>query len=73
MIPQTKQPQLDDLVEHYIEVKKKRSSVVSARQAEKAIRTVMPDCPLDGKAFDTLVAAKALAHGLAVAFEAPAA
>jgi hypothetical protein len=54
-------------------VKKKRSSMVSVRQAEKAIRAGMPDCPLNGKAFDTLVAAKALAHGLAVAFEGPAA
>ena len=60
---------LNVLIEQYVEVRKKRHEVVSVGQARKAIKTVLWDCPVTGKALDDMIAASAVAHGLGVAFD----
>ncbi|WP_246683152.1 hypothetical protein [Mesorhizobium sp. B2-1-3A] len=62
---------LKTLVEQYVETRKKRHDVVSTAKAGAAIREVMPSCPLSGKAFDDLIAACAIEHGLGVLFDNP--
>ncbi|MER8766644.1 hypothetical protein [Mesorhizobium sp. M0968] len=57
------------LVEQYVETRKKRHDVISTSTAESAIREVLPNCPISGKAFDDLIAASAVAHGLGVWFD----
>ncbi|MER9937979.1 hypothetical protein [Mesorhizobium sp. M0088] len=59
------------LVQQYVETRKKRHDVISTAKAGTAIREVMPSCPLSGKAFDDLIAACAIEHGLAVLFDNP--
>ncbi|MGX7877401.1 hypothetical protein ACVDG5_036535 [Mesorhizobium sp. ORM6] len=60
---------LKNLVEQYVETRKRRHDVVSTAKAGAAIREVMPNCPLSGKAFDDLIAACAIEHGLEVLFD----
>jgi hypothetical protein len=57
------------LIEQYVEVRKKRHDVVSLSQAEKAILSVLRDCPVSGRELDNMIATSALAHGLGVAFD----
>lgn len=57
------------LIEQYVEVRKKRHDIVYIQQAGKAIRTVLRECPVTGRALDDMIAASAVAHGLGVAFD----
>ncbi|MER9236023.1 hypothetical protein NKI56_28885 [Mesorhizobium sp. M0622] len=54
------------LIEQYMETRKRRPDVVSTAAAEIAIRAVMPNCPVSGKAPDDMIAACAFEHGLGV-------
>lgn len=60
---------LNMLIEQYVEARKKRHDVVSVGQAGKAIKTVLGECPVTGKALDEMIAASAVAHGLGVVFD----
>jgi hypothetical protein len=60
---------LNMLIEQYVEVRKKRHDVVSVGQAGKAIKSVLGECPVTGKALDDMIAASAVAHGLGVVFD----
>lgn len=60
---------LNMLIEQYVEVRKKRHDVVSVGQAGKAIKAVLRECPVTGKALDDMIAASAVAHGLGVVFD----
>ncbi|MER8810890.1 hypothetical protein [Mesorhizobium australicum] len=57
------------LVEQYVETRRRRHDVISTSTAEAAIREVLPNCPISGKAFDELIAASAITHGLGVRFD----
>ncbi|ARP68217.1 hypothetical protein A9K65_032955 (plasmid) [Mesorhizobium sp. WSM1497] len=57
------------LVEQYVENRKRRHDFISTSTAETAIREVLPNCPISGKALDDLIAASAIAHGLGVRFD----
>ncbi|WP_245482576.1 hypothetical protein [Mesorhizobium sp. M7A.F.Ca.ET.027.03.2.1] len=56
-------------IEQYVEVRKKRHDVVSVGQAGEAIKAVLGECPVTGKALDDMIAASAVAHGLGVVFD----
>ncbi|TIM29160.1 MAG: hypothetical protein E5Y61_21745 [Mesorhizobium sp.] len=60
---------LKTLVDHYMETRKRRHDVVSTSRAETAIRYVLPNCPVSGKALDDMIAACAVEHGLGVLFD----
>ncbi|MER9627098.1 MULTISPECIES: hypothetical protein [unclassified Mesorhizobium] len=62
---------LNILLEQYMETRKRRHDAVSTAAAEIAIRAVMPNCPVSGKALDDMIAACAFEHGLGVLFDQP--
>ncbi|MBZ9887203.1 hypothetical protein LB559_04490 [Mesorhizobium sp. BR1-1-3] len=57
------------LVEQYVESRKRRHDVISTSTAEAAIREVLPNWQISGRAFDDMIAASAIAHGLGVRFD----
>jgi hypothetical protein len=59
------------LIDQYIAARKKRHHVVSTATAEIAIRAVMPNCPVSGRALDDMISACAFEHGLGVLFDRP--
>ena len=61
------------LIEQYVEVRKKRHDIVYIQQAGKAIKTVLRDCPVTGRALDDMIAASAVAPGLDIAFDSQSA
>lgn len=57
------------LLEQYMETRKRRHDAVSTAAAEIAIRAVMPNRPISGKALDDMIAACPFERG--VLFDRP--
>lgn len=70
MSHEVEERRLKMLIEQYVEVRKKRHDVVSVRQAEAIVLTVMKDCPVSRRELGDMIAASAMAHGLGVVFDA---
>jgi hypothetical protein len=60
---------LNELVEHYMDCRTSKVSAVSVAVASKAVKTVMPDCPLRDRELADLIATSAIRHGYAVSFD----
>jgi hypothetical protein len=58
---------LEQVVQQYIE--SRQVPHISTASALRAIRTVLPDCPLDDRQLTELVARHAMRSGLAVSFD----
>jgi hypothetical protein len=58
---------LDQLIRRY--VTSRREPAISVAAAARAIKCIMPACPLDGRDLDNRIAARALAEGYAVVFD----
>jgi hypothetical protein len=59
---------LDSLIDNYMS-SRRRPSVVSTTAAARALTTLMTACPLTGRALEDAIAASAVRHGHAVAFD----
>ncbi|MEO9337993.1 hypothetical protein ABFT80_11170 [Mesorhizobium sp. SB112] len=57
------------VVDHYIETRRRADLPISTGQAVVAIRTVMPNCGLSDRELVNLIAASAIRQGRNVAFE----
>ncbi|TIM17925.1 MAG: hypothetical protein E5Y74_27200 [Mesorhizobium sp.] len=60
---------LNMLIEQHVEVRKSATMSSRSVRAGKAIKTVLRECPVTGKALDDMIAASAVAHGLGVVFD----
>jgi hypothetical protein len=60
---------LYELVEHYMDSRPARVSVVSVAAVSRAVTTIMPTCPLRPRQLADLIAASAVRHGYAVSFD----
>jgi hypothetical protein len=58
---------LQELIRLY--VKTRREPAISVSGAARAIKAIMPDCPLEGRELDNAIASGALAEGYAVVFD----
>ena len=58
---------LEELIRDYVNTR--RDPAISVSAAARAIKAIMPDCPLSGRALDNAVASRALAEGYAVVFD----
>jgi hypothetical protein len=58
---------LEELIRQYVNTR--RDPAISVSAAARAIKAIMPDCPLQGRALDNAIASGALAEGYAVVFD----
>jgi len=58
---------LREVIRQYVNTR--REPAISVSVAARAIRTILPECPLDGRALDNAIASGALAEGYAVVFD----
>ena len=59
---------LQRLIDQYMELHGE-PSIISTKVAAKAVSTSMNDCPLQGRPLENAIAASAVKHGHAVAFD----
>ncbi len=59
---------LQSLIDQYM-ASKRQPSIISTKAAIKTLLTYMKACPLQGRAFEDAIAASAVRHGHAVAFD----
>ncbi len=59
---------LQSLIDQYM-ASKRQPSIISTTAAIKTLSTYMKDCPLQGRALEDAIAASAVRHGHAVAFD----
>jgi hypothetical protein len=59
---------LDDLIDHYMETRRK-PALVSTKSAARALTTFMSACPLVGRDLENAIAGSAVRHGHAVVFD----
>jgi hypothetical protein len=59
---------LQSLIDKYME-SRRQPAIISTKAASKALSTYMKDCPLQGRALENAIAASAVRHGHAVAFD----
>jgi DeoR/GlpR family transcriptional regulator of sugar metabolism len=64
----TEERDLQALVQQYV-VTRHKFGAVSISRAGRALRTVMPRCPLEGRELADAIAARAVAEGYAVHFD----
>jgi hypothetical protein len=64
---------LRTLIEQYMESRAPGVSLISVAATSKALLTVMPDIPADGRELGELIALSAVKHGYAVSFDLDAA
>ena len=60
---------VEGLILHYVEKRHRQTWPLSMAQAVKAIRTVMPDCPVPDRVLAEHVAKRAIAEGHAINFD----
>jgi hypothetical protein len=58
---------LKEIIRHYVNTR--RDPAISVSAAARAIKAIMPECPLDGRELDNAIASGALAEGYAVVFD----
>jgi hypothetical protein len=58
---------LEELIRHYVNTR--REPAISVSGAARAIKAIMPECPLDARDLDNAIASGALAEGYAVVFD----
>jgi hypothetical protein len=58
---------LEELIRQYVNTR--RDPAISVSAATRALKAIMPECPLDGRALDNAIARGALAEGYAVVFD----
>jgi hypothetical protein len=58
---------LEELIRHYVNTR--REPAISVSAAARAIKAILPECPLDGRELDNAIATGALAEGYAVVFD----
>ena len=59
---------LQSLIDQYM-ASKRQPSIISTKAAIKTLLTYMKACPLQGRALEDAIAASAVRHGHAVAFD----
>jgi hypothetical protein len=59
---------LQSLIDQYM-ASRPHPSIISTRRASKALSASMKNCPLQGRALENAIAASAVRHGHAVAFD----
>jgi hypothetical protein len=59
---------LEDLIDHYMETRRK-PAVVSTKSAARTLTTFMSACPLGGRDLENAIAGSAVRYGHAVAFD----
>ena len=60
---------LHELVEHYMDRRSTKTTVVSVAAVSRAVTTIMPNCPLRPRQLSDVIAASAVRHGYAVSFD----
>jgi hypothetical protein len=58
---------LREVIRQYVNTR--REPAISVSVAARAVRAILPECPLDGRALDNAIASGALAEGYAVVFD----
>jgi hypothetical protein len=60
---------LENLVEQYVDIRRRRDSVISVALAVKAVKQIVPECSVSDSDLANMIADRAIDYGLAVYFD----
>ncbi|MET3578286.1 hypothetical protein ABID19_001303 [Mesorhizobium robiniae] len=61
--------ELENLIEQYINIRRRRHSFISTGLAVKALKQIVPTCPVSDSDLANMIADRAIDHDLPVSFD----